>query len=113
MYYVRNTLLRNHWQWCANRRVRSCHQELTSLKFIAGALVTGRLRTENLTAKLVKFLFGIQRPLTFVMLKLRCGTVRDGEQIRPFAKFYLTIKIPFLIVIFLGFVFLAALAPGR
>ena len=61
MYYVRNTLLRNHWQWCANRRVRSCHQELTSLKFIAGVLVTGRLRTENLTAKLVKFLFGIQR----------------------------------------------------
>ena len=47
------------------------------------------------------------------MLKLRCGTVRDGEQIRPFAKFYLTIKIPFLIVIFLGFVFLAASAPWR
>lgn len=33
--------------------------------------------------------------LTSVMLKLRCGTVRDGKKIRPFAKFYLTIKIPF------------------
>ena len=42
-------------------QIEECHQELTSLKFIAGALITGRLRTENLTAKLVKFLFGIQR----------------------------------------------------
>ena len=40
MYYVRNTLLRNHWQWRVNRRVRSSCQEIKLLlKFIAGALV--------------------------------------------------------------------------
>ena len=28
MYYVCNTLLRNHWQWHVNRRVQSSHQEI-------------------------------------------------------------------------------------
>ena len=35
---------------------------------------------------------------------------RSGKQIRPFAKFYLTIKIPFSIVIFLGFVILGCVS---
>ena len=31
MYYVRNTLLRNHWQWRVNRKVRSSRQEMKLL----------------------------------------------------------------------------------
>ena len=51
MYYVRNTLLRNHWQWRVNRRVRSSCQEI-KLKFIAGALVV-LVSTQTIRALLI------------------------------------------------------------
>ena len=31
MYYVRNTLLKNHWQWRVDGRVRSSRQEIKLL----------------------------------------------------------------------------------
>ena len=42
------------------------------------------------------------------MLKSRCGAVRDGKHIQPFAKFLLKIYIHFSIDVFLGIFFLNA-----